>query len=39
MGVPLPGVRFRIRDGELELKAPGVTSGYWGDAAAIGGAR
>ena len=34
VGVPLPGVRFRIRDGELELKAPGVTSGYWGDAAA-----
>ena len=37
VGVPLPGVRFRIREGELELKAPGVTSGYWGDAAAIGG--
>jgi acyl-CoA synthetase (AMP-forming)/AMP-acid ligase II len=34
VGVPLPGVRFRIRDGELEVKAPGVTSGYWGDAAA-----
>ena len=26
VGVPLPGVRFRIRDGELELKAPGVTT-------------
>jgi acyl-CoA synthetase (AMP-forming)/AMP-acid ligase II len=34
VGVPLPGVRLRIRDGELEVKAPGVTSGYWGDAAA-----
>jgi acyl-CoA synthetase (AMP-forming)/AMP-acid ligase II len=34
VGVPLPGVRFRIRDGELEVRAPGVTSGYWGDAAA-----
>jgi acyl-CoA synthetase (AMP-forming)/AMP-acid ligase II len=34
VGVPLPGVRFRIRDGELEIRAPTVTSGYWGDAAA-----
>jgi acyl-CoA synthetase (AMP-forming)/AMP-acid ligase II len=34
VGLPLPGVRFRIRDGELEVKAAGVTSGYWGDAAA-----
>ena len=36
-GVPLPGVRFRIRDGELEAEGPGVTSGYWGDAAATRG--
>jgi acyl-CoA synthetase (AMP-forming)/AMP-acid ligase II len=34
VGVPLPGVRFRIRDGELEVRAPTVTSGYWGDAEA-----
>jgi long-chain acyl-CoA synthetase len=32
VGVPLPGVRFRIRDGELEVRARTVTSGYWGDA-------
>jgi acyl-CoA synthetase (AMP-forming)/AMP-acid ligase II len=38
VGVPLPGVRFRIRDGELEVRAPGVTSGYWGDAEATTGA-
>jgi acyl-CoA synthetase (AMP-forming)/AMP-acid ligase II len=34
VGVALPGVRMRVRDGELEVKAPSVTSGYWGDAAA-----
>ena len=27
-------MRFRIRDGELEVRAPTVTSGYWGDAEA-----
>jgi acyl-CoA synthetase (AMP-forming)/AMP-acid ligase II len=45
LGFPLPGYKFRIvdedgkevgtgRTGELLLKGPGVTSGYWGDAAA-----
>ena len=34
VGLPLPGVRFRVREGELEVRAPGVTSGYWGDAEA-----
>ena len=38
VGLPLPGVRFRIRDGELEVRGPGVTSGYWGDADATVGA-
>ena len=38
VGVPLPGVRFRIRDGELEVRAPTVTSGYWGDEEATAGA-
>jgi acyl-CoA synthetase (AMP-forming)/AMP-acid ligase II len=38
VGFPLPGVRMRIRDGELEVRGPGVTSGYWGDAAATEGA-
>jgi acyl-CoA synthetase (AMP-forming)/AMP-acid ligase II len=43
LGVPLPGYRFRVVDedgqpvgrgqiGELLVKGPGVTSGYWGDA-------
>jgi long-chain acyl-CoA synthetase len=47
LGFPLPGYKFRIVDedgkevgtgqtGELLLKGPGVTSGYWGDAAATG---
>ncbi len=45
LGFPLPGYRFRVIDdaghdvttgqvGELLLKGPGVTRGYWGDAAA-----
>jgi long-chain acyl-CoA synthetase len=45
LGFPLPGYKFRIVDeygnevgtgqtGELLLKGPGVTLGYWGDAAA-----
>jgi acyl-CoA synthetase (AMP-forming)/AMP-acid ligase II len=45
LGFPLPGYRFRVVDdaghevstgqvGELLLKGPGVTRGYWGDAAA-----
>jgi acyl-CoA synthetase (AMP-forming)/AMP-acid ligase II len=47
LGFPLPGYKFRIVDedgndvgtghtGELLLKGPGVTPGYWGDAAATG---
>jgi len=43
LGFPLPGYRFRVVDesgadvgagqiGELLLKGPGVTKGYWGDA-------
>jgi acyl-CoA synthetase (AMP-forming)/AMP-acid ligase II len=47
LGFPLPGYRFRVVDehgndvgagqvGELLLKGPGVTKGYWGDAAATG---
>ena len=38
VGVPLPGVRMRVRDGELEVRGPGVTSGYWGDSDATAGA-
>jgi acyl-CoA synthetase (AMP-forming)/AMP-acid ligase II len=45
LGFPLPGYRFRVVDesgddvatgqiGELLLKGPGVTRGYWGDVAA-----
>jgi acyl-CoA synthetase (AMP-forming)/AMP-acid ligase II len=45
IGFPLPGYRFRVVDeegndvgtgaiGELLIKGPGVTKGYWGDAAA-----
>jgi acyl-CoA synthetase (AMP-forming)/AMP-acid ligase II len=45
LGFPLPGYRFRVVDeddkdvgagqvGELLIKGPGVTKGYWGDAAA-----
>ncbi|HET7719622.1 MAG TPA: long-chain fatty acid--CoA ligase, partial [Acidimicrobiales bacterium] len=45
-GFPLPGYHFRVvdpetgealpvgRSGELLIKGPGVTSGYWGDAGA-----
>ena len=45
-GFPLPGYQFRVidpdtgerlpagRTGELLIKGPGVTSGYWGDAGA-----
>src|SRR5581483_528585 len=47
IGFPLPGYRFRVVDdhdrdvgrgqlGELLLKGPGVTKGYWGDVAATG---
>jgi len=47
LGFPLPGYKFRIVDedgnevgtgqsGELLLKGPGVTPGYWGDAQATG---
>jgi acyl-CoA synthetase (AMP-forming)/AMP-acid ligase II len=47
LGFPLPGYRFRVVDesghdvgagqiGELWLKGPGVSRGYWGDAAASG---
>jgi acyl-CoA synthetase (AMP-forming)/AMP-acid ligase II len=47
LGFPLPGYKFRVVDdggnevgtgevGELLLKGPGVTRGYWGDAAATG---
>jgi acyl-CoA synthetase (AMP-forming)/AMP-acid ligase II len=47
LGFPLPGYRFRVVDedgndvgtgqtGELLLRGPGVTRGYWGDAAATG---
>jgi long-chain acyl-CoA synthetase len=45
LGFPLPGYKFRVIDddgndvsagqvGELLLKGPGVTKGYWGDSAA-----
>jgi len=45
LGFPLPGYRFRVVDeaghevapgqiGELLLRGPGVTRGYWGDTAA-----
>jgi acyl-coenzyme A synthetase/AMP-(fatty) acid ligase len=45
LGFPLPGYKFRVADedgndvgtgqvGELLLKGPGVTKGYWGDTAA-----
>jgi acyl-CoA synthetase (AMP-forming)/AMP-acid ligase II len=45
VGFPLPGYKFRVVDddgenvhagqvGELLVKGPGVTRGYWGDAAA-----
>jgi acyl-CoA synthetase (AMP-forming)/AMP-acid ligase II len=45
LGFPLPGYKFRVVDddghevgagqvGELLLKGPGVTRGYWGDTAA-----
>ena len=45
LGFPLPGYRFRVVDeegndvgagqiGELLIKGPGVTKGYWGDAVA-----
>ena len=45
LGFPMPGYKFRVVDdggdevgtgqvGELLLKGPGVTKGYWGDAAA-----
>jgi acyl-CoA synthetase (AMP-forming)/AMP-acid ligase II len=45
LGFPLPGYKFRVVDedgkdagsgqiGELLIKGPGVTKGYWGDAAA-----
>jgi acyl-CoA synthetase (AMP-forming)/AMP-acid ligase II len=49
-GFPLPGYRFRVvdpdtgeelplgRSGELLLKGPGVTSGYWGDEVATAAA-
>jgi acyl-CoA synthetase (AMP-forming)/AMP-acid ligase II len=47
LGVGVPGYRFRIvdeegrtvphgRTGELLVKGPGVTKGYWGNAAATG---
>jgi acyl-coenzyme A synthetase/AMP-(fatty) acid ligase len=47
LGFPLPGYRFRVVDehgddvgagqvGELLLKGPGVTRGYWGDPAGTG---
>jgi acyl-CoA synthetase (AMP-forming)/AMP-acid ligase II len=48
-GFPLPGYRFRVvdpdtgaelpigRSGELLVKGPGVTSGYWGDHEASAG--
>jgi acyl-CoA synthetase (AMP-forming)/AMP-acid ligase II len=49
VGVRLPGYRFRVVDddghdvrggeaGELWIKGPGVTKGYWGDAAATASA-
>jgi acyl-coenzyme A synthetase/AMP-(fatty) acid ligase len=45
LGFPMPGYKFRVVDedgndvgtgqiGELLLKGPGVTKGYWGDSAA-----
>jgi len=49
-GFPLPGYQFRVvdpatgdqlpvgRSGELLIKGPGVTSGYWGDADATSAA-
>jgi acyl-CoA synthetase (AMP-forming)/AMP-acid ligase II len=49
-GFPLPGYQFRVvdpetgeqlsigRSGELLIKGPGVTSGYWGDAEATSAA-
>jgi acyl-CoA synthetase (AMP-forming)/AMP-acid ligase II len=47
LGFPLPGYKFRVVDdsgndvgagqiGELLLRGPGVTRGYWGDAVATG---
>jgi acyl-coenzyme A synthetase/AMP-(fatty) acid ligase len=49
LGFPLPGYRFRVVDatgrdvtggetGELWLRGPGVTKGYWGDAEATAAA-
>ncbi len=29
VGLPLPGVSVRIRDGELQLRGPNVFCGYW----------
>lgn len=31
VGKPLKGVKVRVRDGEIQLKGPGVTSGYYKD--------
>ncbi len=49
LGFPLPGYKFRVVDddgndvgpgvvGELLIRGPGVTKGYWGDDAATAGA-
>jgi malonyl-CoA/methylmalonyl-CoA synthetase len=29
VGLPLPGISARIKDGEVQLKGPNVFSGYW----------
>ncbi|HEX9258391.1 MAG TPA: fatty acid--CoA ligase family protein, partial [Acidimicrobiales bacterium] len=50
LGIPLPGYRFKIlgdddqpvrlgQVGELWVKGPGVTTGYWGDADATSATR
>lgn len=34
VGTPIPGVHIRVVDDELQVKGPGVMSGYWNDPAA-----
>ncbi len=31
VGLPLPGTKFRIKDGEVQLRGEGIMDGYWKD--------